>query len=342
MISFFESRLYKVARGMLTRKSNRFSVDEDSPSIREVKTPLTSSQLRPLDSRCRVVQFSSPLKDFEHQKLAKLLENYPNITLRVYGHNTEEGLKDLSFLKYYPFIKNFQVDVYPLSSLDGVEYLPDDLVFFGAGLTRKRLSIIPLRRFTKLKELYIEGNKKDFEVISTFIELERLDMRSITLPDLSLLVPLRNLWWLTIKLGGTKDLTLLPEIGNLKYLELWMIRGLSSIKSISGIKTIEHLFLENLKNVKELPDFSGCEKLKRIDLQKMKGLQSIKPLMSAPALEELTISEAKWIDMMEVKELATHPTLKKGGIGTGSMKKNSEIQRILRLDGIDFFDKPSN
>ena len=39
-------------------------------------------------------------------------------------------------------------------------------------------------------------------------------LRSITLPDLSALVPLRRLTSLDIKLGGTRDVSLLPQVGH--------------------------------------------------------------------------------------------------------------------------------
>jgi hypothetical protein len=46
-----------------------------------------------------------------------------------------------------------------------------------------------------------------------------LTLRSITLPDLSLLLPLSQLRALDIKLGGTRDLTLLPQIGALSVVK---------------------------------------------------------------------------------------------------------------------------
>ncbi len=56
-----------------------------------------------------------------------------------------------------------------------------------------------------------------------------LTLRSITLPDLALLQPLAQLRALDIKLSGTRDLTLLPAVGQLEYVELWVIRGFSDL-----------------------------------------------------------------------------------------------------------------
>ena len=60
-------------------------------------------------------------------------------------------------------------------------------------------------------------------------ELTSLTLRSITLPDLAQLQPLAQLRALDIKLSGTRDLTLLPAIGQLEYVELWVIRGFSDL-----------------------------------------------------------------------------------------------------------------
>src|SRR3990167_951247 len=98
-------------------------------------------------------------------------------------------------------------------------------------------------------ELYIEGHDKDIEVISKLVTLERLTLRSITLKDLSIFLPLKKLWWLAIKLGGTKNLSMFSKIEGLKYLELWMIKGLEDISAISKLKNLQFLFLQNLKNI---------------------------------------------------------------------------------------------
>ena len=222
------------------------------PFLRQIKSPVTAEQLLPLDSRCKVVQFDSPLTEADHVKLAGFLRAHPQIPLRIYGHYTKP-LSNLSFLKHYPFLSGFQVDVYDLDSTEGIESLPDTLQFFGFGQTKKQLSVGFLKRFCQLTNLYLEKNSKDLEVLSSLTNLQQLTIRSITLPDLKLLLPLNNLWSLDIKLGGTKDLNLLPRIGRLKYLELWMIKGLHDIEVVGQIPTLQNLFLQTLKNVTVLP-----------------------------------------------------------------------------------------
>jgi len=304
---------------------------DNYPLIREIKSPVTPEQLRPLDERCRVVQFASPLTDADHIELAKFLKTYPNVPLRIYGHYSKP-VSDLGFLCYYNFLKGFQVDVYLLESTDGIEFLPDTLNFFGFGQTKsKKLSLSFLRRFNALKDIYLESHTKDIEVISSLSSLEQLTMRSLTLPDLKLLLPLNNLWSLDIKLGGTKDLQLLPQIGQLKYLELWMIKGLENIESIGEVETLQNLFLEALKNVSKLPSFKKLEKLRRVALCGMKGISDLSPLVEAPALEELCVSDARHLSVEHFKPFIGHSTLKRASIGLCSMRKNKEVDEMLGL-----------
>jgi hypothetical protein len=308
------------------------------PFLREIKSPLTDDQLAPLDSRCDRAQFSSPLSNADHARLSFFLRKYPNTALRVYGHWNEE-LTDLKFLKHYPFLRRFHADVYNLRSVDGVEYLPVSLRSFGLSQTKsKALSLKFLTRFVELQDLSLESHTKDFSVIGELTQLRSLTLRSITVPDLSPLLPLKNLSSLAIKLGGTKDLRLLPQIGALKYLELWMIRGLSDISVIGNVTTLQNVFLQALKNVSELPSFSRLTKLRRITLDTMKGLSSLARIADAPELEELVVLACTQFDSEHFRPFVKHPTLKCAFAGLGSDRKNQATIRLLNLPACDPHD----
>jgi hypothetical protein len=310
---------------------------QNYPFIREIKSPLTSEQLSPLDQRCRVVQFASSLTDSEHIKLAEFLRAYPDVPLRVYGHYGL-SVKDLGFLCYYSFLKGFQVDLWQLETTEGIEFLPSTLEFLAFGQTKsKKFSLRLLSRFPRLKELHLEGHTKDFDVVDTLKSLERLTIRSITLPDLSWLTSLHNLWWLAIKLGGTRNLDLLPRVGRLKYLELWMIRGLTNIEAISKIETLQYLFLQDLKNVTKLPSFKRLQKLKRLGLDSMKGITDLSPLNEAAALEQLLVVSARQLQVEDFKPLVGHSSLKRASVGLCSIRKNEQVERLLGLPPVHQF-----
>ena len=163
---------------------------EQYPFIREVHAPLTEKQLRPLDPRCEVVQLSSPLTEVDFVKLSRFLEAYPDVPLRIYGHYGI--MTDLSFLRHFSFLKGFQADPRLLTDLGGLE-LPDNLEFLGLGQTKGRLSLKPIARFKNLKDLFLEGHTKDVSAVSQLTELVYLNLRSVTLPDLTPLLCLADL-----------------------------------------------------------------------------------------------------------------------------------------------------
>ena len=183
------------------------------PTLREVCSPLIDEDLAPLVPEHTTVQISSRLTDDEFRRLADFMADYPEVRLRVYG-GYDGSITDLDFLRFFPRLRRFSVDaIYELPSLDGIGLLSDELEDLLIGWTRsKRFSLRNLTNFRSLRTLYLEGQQKDFAAIGELEALEDLTLRSITLPDLSALVPLRRLTSLDIKLGGTRDVSLLPQI----------------------------------------------------------------------------------------------------------------------------------
>jgi hypothetical protein len=150
----------------------------DYPFIRALHLPLTSAQLRPLDRRCRTIQFNEPLSGTDLERVAEFASNYPEVTLRIYGHRTYETL---DFLKYFGHIQHVQIEIWDLQDASGFQFLQPALLSLGFGSTKKRFSLRHLDRFTSLRALWLEGHAKDFEVIGKLTALRSLSLRSITL-----------------------------------------------------------------------------------------------------------------------------------------------------------------
>ena len=197
--------------------------------------------------------------------------------------------------------------------------------------TKPRHDLAILARFPRLNSLWIEGHTKHIEVIGELTALEKLSLRSITLPDLSPMLPLRALKALEIKLGGTRDLALLPRIGEVRYLELWLIRGLEDVAPIGGMASLRSVFLQALKRVERLPDFSGAPNLRRVHLMQMKGLRDLRPLATAAALEELLLVEMPQLQVEDLRPLTTLPRLRAVTVGLGSTRKNDAAEAMLGL-----------
>jgi hypothetical protein len=195
------------------------------------------------------------------------------MTLRVYS---SAAIRDLEFLRFFPSLRNFAADtLVNLASLDGLRHLPETLQELGLGATKRQLDLRILERFPDLRALYLERQHKGIEVLSKLTSLDDLTLRSMTLPYLSLLVPLESLRSLDIKLGGTNDLALLPQVRQLRYLELWRIRGFSDASMVGRLPHLRHLFMQTLPQVTRLPDFGEARSLRRIELETMKGIRGI-------------------------------------------------------------------
>jgi hypothetical protein len=323
--------------GMSGRVERQFVAGDPPPQhdFREVASPLTDEMLRPPSAPRGHVQFRSMLTEPDLKLLAKWLERFPAMTLRVYGAY-DGSIRDLEFLRFFPRLRRFDVDaLHKLESIDGLRHLPEDTEEIALGATERRHDLTILSRFPRLMALWLERQTKGIEVISTLTSLRDVSLRSITLPDLTLLRPLTNIELLDLKLGGTRDLSLLPEIGRIRYLELWQIRGLNDISAVGRMPHLEALFLQALKGVATLPDFSGSPRLTRIALETMKGIRDVNALTTAAALEELVVGDTDQLQPEDFKVLAKLPTLKRASVFLGSNRKNKAVKELLGLPPVE-------
>ncbi len=307
----------------------------------DVRSPVSFRDLERLDDRPEIVQFSSSLSERDYARLGRWFEGKPEKTLRVYG-SYDGSIVDLEFLRHFPSVRSFSADAlfHSLTDIGGLRYLPTDASFIGLGQTRRKLSLAPLSRFRDLRRLYLEGQTKDIDVIANMGGLRSLTLRSITLPDLSLLLPLRELRALDLKLGGTNDLTFLPQLKNLEYLELWMVKGLSDLSPVGEMQRLEYLFLQALRRVEALPDLSRLTSLTRLWIETMKGLTDLAPIRSAPSLRQLAVLDMAHLQPSAFAPLAGHPTLESLRHGLGSDRKNKAVSDLIDLPEDGDWRKP--
>ena len=199
---------------------------------RTITSPLTDEMLRPSPFSKGVIQFQDRLSDSECKQVASWLEMHPAFSLRAYASTT---LRDLEFLKCFPSLRHLAVDCYYLESLDGLRHLGDGVADLGIGSTRKRMDLKILERFSNLETLHLERHIRNFDVVSTLLSLKKLSLRSITLAGLEPLIPLDRLTSLEMRLGGTRNLKLLPKLEALRYIEIWRVKGLTDITDIGAL-----------------------------------------------------------------------------------------------------------
>jgi hypothetical protein len=295
--------------------------------FRAVRSPLTSEQLRPLSDDCEYVEIATPVTARDLRSLAGLMAEHPRVALYVGG---SDSVGDLEFLSHFPWLTSFTADVFTLESFEGLRHLSGDLEYLSLGATRSsKPSLAPLEGLTGLRQVVLEGHERDFEAVGSLSRLERLTLRSYTLPDLESLTGLDALWSLDLKLGGTTHLAALPRIGRLKYLELWMIRGLSDLSVLTELTELQYLFLQALVNVKALPSLAPLTRLRRVQLYTMKGLTDLTPVSEAPALEELVAVAMQHLEPEAFECFVGHPTLRAASAGLGSDRKNRAVASLL-------------
>lgn len=316
------------------RAERRFIAGDPPPTsdFREVSSPLTAEMLLPAPTGRGVVQFNRRLTDDDFRQLGEWFRDYPAMSLRAYG-SYDHSITDLEFLRHFPTLRRFAADALwdSLTSLDGLRHLPAELEELVIGETKGRLDLAGLARFGELDTLFLEGQTRNLEVISGLTRLRDLTLRSITMPDLSLLLPLRGLRSLDLKLGGTRDLNLLPRVGELRYLELWLIRGLTDVSAIGGVASLRALFLQALRQVETLPDLGRATSLRRVRLETMKGLRDLSPLRTAPALRDLELIDMRHLQPEDLAVLKGMPTLEAVTPGLGSHRKNDAAAALLGL-----------
>lgn len=307
----------------------------------DLRSPVTEAHLAQLDDRPEVVQFASALTDADYELVGNWFRSQPNKTLRAYG-SYDGSITDLEFLRYFPTVRSFQADAlyHSLSNIDGLSYLPEDAQFIGIGQTRKRLSLGLLERFGSLEQLYLEGQTKDIDVVSRLTNLQSVTLRSITLPDLSLLVSLPRLRALDLKLGGTKNLSLLRELPSIDYLELWMVKGLSDLSPVAELANLEFLFLQSMRQVEVLPDMSRMISLERLWIETMKGLTDLSPIRTAPKLRQLAVVDMAHLQPKSFEPLVGHPTLESLRFGLGSRTKDDTVEALVNLPRDGNWRKP--
>ena len=122
---------------------------------------------------------------------------------------------------------------------------------------------------------------------------------------------------------------------NIKYLELWQIRGLSDIGVISSLMGLQRLVLQSLRQVTALPSFNRLGKLRHISLQNMRGLEDVSSLEYAPALEEFSHGSAQNMQPEDYIPLLRNPNLKRAAVWFGSDKKNNRFNEIMQEHSVE-------
>jgi len=303
-------------------------------SMRRVHAPLADAMLAPLEPDCGVVGVYSALSDIEAARLAEVMAGRPDVYLIVRSDSAWRRLEpvaDLDFLRYFPWLTRLAVLCNGLKNIDGLTHLRQPRRLDIHSSQSRTVSAVPLAATGgSLRHLSLEIPVSKVEALSELTGLITLTLRTVRMPDLAVLTPIAGLRGLDLKLGGTRDLSLLPSFTRLQYFEAWLVRGLSDVSPLAEVPSLEEIFLESLRNVTELPPLDNLSRLRSITLRFMKGLTDLNPLLTAPALEEVSLT-LEQLQPEDIAPLAAHPTLKRAHISLGSDRKDALAEAALGL-----------
>lgn len=319
----------------------------------EISKGVTKNDLLKLatNPNTQSIQLASPLADTEIDLLeSEVFSRRPDIVLRVYGHYRDNC--DLSFLERIPSLRKVTADclmdasgietvtqlknleslgigIFSLDNFDFLEDINPHIKKLYLHQTRsKKPNIECIARFKDIEYLYLEGQQKGIESIANLKNLHAIVLRSISTKNIDFLEGLKNLWSVDIKLGGIKSFDALTTLPQMKYLELWQIRGLADISFISKLSTLQNLYLQSLKQVDKLPDFSINKSLRRIYLENLKGLNDLSTLRNAPSLKEFIYVMAENQEPENMIPALENPVIESVLCGFGSDKKNRRFEEL--------------
>jgi Leucine-rich repeat (LRR) protein len=158
------------------------------------------------------------------------------------------------------------------------------------------------------KRLHIYGKPKNLKLLSTLTQLVELRMQSTKLTDFSLLAGMNRLEVLIYGSGSLKECDLSFASKSLTSLWLTDHRSLMDLTSISNCTKLKELSLRNLSHVKSYIDLKSLPHLELLALRNLRQWPSISGIAGAKSLQKLfldrtKIEDAVWEPLLKLKRL---------------------------------------
>lgn len=271
-----------------------------------------------LEPECNLVTIDRRLGPAELERVASLLSGREDVTLRFHSR----AARDLEFLRHFPGLRRLSIDLWELEDIAGFSHLQHGLELLHFGKTRKRFSLRFLDAMPLLQKLSLVGHTKDIAVVRGLSSLTAVELRGITLPDLSILTSKPQLAAVSLLLGGTTNLCHLAELPRLEILNLMRITKLADVSVLRELAALRILNLDWMRNITSLPSLAPLAHLEEVSLETMKGLTDLSAVAAAPALRRLTIEGMPQLDAAAFRCLIGHPCL-------------SELRLIPSLGGVN-------
>jgi hypothetical protein len=94
-----------------------------------------------------------------------------------------------------------------------------------------------------------------------------------------------------------------------------------------------------LRNVIEIPDISRLIRLRRLCLENLKAVTDVSAILQSPSLREFIHVSVQNMKPEQYENLPRIKTLREVLVGFGSRKRNQEFEKLMRLSGIEQFQR---
>ncbi|NJC68760.1 hypothetical protein HC031_03315 [Planosporangium thailandense] len=291
--------------------------------------------MRPLDPHETTVVLRGDLRS-DLPAIFELLRPRPDVHVAV---TAGWDIPDLDWLADLPPLRSLSItDLLELRDISGLVHHAATLVSLQLGVSRRSVLLAPLADMTALRQLYLTklGPLRQVEpTLAALCQLEHLTLHSVTLADSECLLGMSRLRALALKLGGTRDLSVLPRLPALEFFEAWQVRGLDSVEPIGSCGQLRAVFLQTLSRVAALPDLAGATQLAHLYLEHLTAFTDLSPLRAVPALEQLWLIDMPQLRVGHLEPLVGHPALRAVALGLGSLARNRDAAELLKLPAPD-------
>lgn len=304
-----------------------------------------------------ILQFDSAIYQREDLQLIDGLcaKHGSQLQVRFYGHNG--SCFDGQTLQNLPSVSNLSIDcLHAARNIDAiaglgqlkrlsinVHNLADKEVLRHANLRSlcslslgptksSNLNLSHLAEFRDLESLFISGQTKGIEALSTLTSLHSLALWCIpSRTSLAFVSSIRGLAHLTIGLGGRTSIAEV-EAPDLKELAVNRVRGLAELLDLGRFPGLTTLTVEDQIQIKLLEFTQSSSKLKLLKVFNCKALHTISGLEHLRELEEFRVGLTA-LDPAHFASAPMPPSLKVCTFFTGKDRQDRQIREALNARG---------
>lgn len=243
----------------------------------------------------------------------------------IMGNDLLRALPDLKNLVYHASMR------YPLKSIDIFARLINLKSLHLYGDLPKDMELKPLDNIENLESIYIENGltlRQDVYLAmrSTIKEIGAGTFRMESFDKNP------NLKKIAVLSGISHEEEMPKKLPELEELYIEKGKNIRSFKFLSEMKTLKTLELNNIPELKELPDLSLLEDLKKVVLKNLRELENMDSILNHARIRTLILENIKCFNIDTISK-ETAPRLKFVSVITDDKNWDKRTQKLLEEKG---------